>query len=61
MTIIYVALFIAVAVVIGNIIYDNGLHRPVNWQRTVIMAVVAAVLVFAIEWAAEVGIDIGSQ
>jgi len=62
MTVTIVAIFIAVAVLIGNIVYDKSLNKaPVNWKRTGISVAVVIALVYLIEWIAETGLDIGSQ
>jgi len=61
MTVTIVAIFIAVAVLIGNIMYDKSTKAPVNWKRTGISVAVVIALVYLIEWIAETGLDIGSQ
>lgn len=61
-TTMYVALFISIAIVIGNVVYDAvKIKRPVNWKRTGIMVAAAIALVFIMQWAGENLADIGSE
>lgn len=60
-TVFYVALFIGAAVLIGNIVYDKKINRPIQWGRTIISTAVVIALTFLMNWAGENLADFGSK
>lgn len=52
-TTLYVSLFFAAAVIIGNVFYCKANKQPINWNRGWIMAGTSAAVIFLIGWLTE--------